>query len=70
MSSSTVIHGSCLCGSVRFEIDRAEGPFEIRHCNRCRKLSGGPGSGLHRHLYGTNSLSGACLPVPVLFKMW
>ena len=34
------IHGSCLCGSVRFEIDRAVGPAEYCHCNRCRKVSG------------------------------
>ena len=34
------IKGSCLCGSVTFEIDRAVGPFEICHCNRCRKVSG------------------------------
>lgn len=35
-----MISGSCLCGGVRFEIDRAVGPFEICHCHRCRKLSG------------------------------
>ena len=35
--------GSCLCGGVRFEIDRAVGPFEICHCSRCRKVSGGAG---------------------------
>jgi len=34
------IRGSCLCGSVRFEIDRAVGPFELCHCRRCRKASG------------------------------
>ena len=35
-----MIRGSCLCGGVRFEIDRAAGPFELCHCNRCRKASG------------------------------
>jgi hypothetical protein len=35
-----VIQGSCLCGGVRFEIDRAIGPFELCHCRRCRKVSG------------------------------
>jgi len=35
-----VIHGSCLCGGVTFEVDRATGPFELCHCNRCRKASG------------------------------
>lgn len=32
--------GSCLCGAVRFEVDEFAGPFELCHCNRCRKLSG------------------------------
>ncbi len=35
-----MIRGSCLCGSVRFEIERAVGPFELCHCSRCRKVSG------------------------------
>ena len=35
-----MIRGSCLCGGVRFEIDRAAGPFELCHCSRCRKASG------------------------------
>ncbi len=35
-----MIHGSCLCGGVRFEITRAAGPFELCHCSRCRKASG------------------------------
>ena len=34
------IRGSCLCGAVTFEIDRACGPVEYCHCNRCRKMSG------------------------------
>src|SRR5829696_7413027 len=35
-----MIRGSCLCGGVRFEIDRAIGPFELCHCTRCQKVSG------------------------------
>jgi len=35
-----MIEGSCLCGGVRFEIQRAVGPFELCHCRRCRKVSG------------------------------
>jgi hypothetical protein len=35
-----MIRGSCLCGGVRFEVDRVVGPFELCHCNRCRKTSG------------------------------
>ena len=34
------IRGTCLCGGVSFEIDRALGPAEYCHCNRCRKVSG------------------------------
>lgn len=37
------IKGSCLCGKITFEIDKAVGPFEICHCNRCRKVSGSNG---------------------------
>ena len=35
-----MIRGSCLCGAVRFELERAVGPFELCHCPRCRKVSG------------------------------
>jgi hypothetical protein len=34
------MQGACLCGGVRFEIDRAVGPFELCHCPRCRRVSG------------------------------
>ena len=37
------IKGSCLCGGVEFQFEEAVGPFEICHCNRCRKLSGAQG---------------------------
>lgn len=36
-----MIRGSCLCGGVRFELERCVGPFELCHCNRCRKATGG-----------------------------
>jgi len=35
-----MVRGSCLCGAVRFEVDRLTGPFELCHCGRCRKASG------------------------------
>lgn len=35
-----MMHGSCLCGGVTFEVDEAIGPFELCHCPRCRKVSG------------------------------
>ncbi len=38
-----MVRGSCLCGSVTFQISDAVGPFEICHCNRCRKKSGSNG---------------------------
>jgi hypothetical protein len=35
-----MIHGSCLCGAIRFEIAKPTGPFELCHCSRCRKVTG------------------------------
>lgn len=35
-----MINGSCLCGGVRFTLDRAVGPFELCHCRRCRRATG------------------------------
>lgn len=35
-----MIRGQCLCGGVRFELDRVVGPFELCHCSRCRKTTG------------------------------
>ena len=35
-----MIRGSCLCGGVRFEVRKAQGPFELCHCSRCRKFTG------------------------------
>jgi hypothetical protein len=32
--------GSCLCGSVRYEIDGELGDFGYCHCRSCRKASG------------------------------
>ncbi len=32
--------GSCLCGSVRYEIQGAVGPSYYCHCSLCRKVSG------------------------------
>ncbi len=39
-----MLHGSCLCGGVRFEVDE---PFERVtqcHCTSCKKISGGVGT--------------------------
>jgi hypothetical protein len=35
-----MIHGSCLCGAIRFEFTKPAGPFELCHCHRCRKFTG------------------------------
>lgn len=32
--------GTCLCGSVAFEIDGEPTPIELCHCSRCRKAYG------------------------------
>ena len=46
-----MIHGSCLCGAIRFEIAKAAGPFELCHCSRCRKVTGSAFfSGLYVHI--------------------
>ena len=35
-----MIHGSCLCGAVRFEILGARSKIGVCHCSLCRKASG------------------------------
>ena len=34
------LSGSCLCGSVRFEVKPPFSAFRYCHCSRCRKASG------------------------------
>lgn len=36
------IHGSCVCGSVAYEITPPFQFFQYCHCSRCRKTSGAP----------------------------
>lgn len=38
--TSKVINGSCLCGSVGYQISGNQGIFQYCHCSRCRKISG------------------------------
>lgn len=38
------IRGSCLCGSVAFEIDGKTSPIGQCHCSKCRKVSGTDGN--------------------------
>jgi hypothetical protein len=35
------VHGSCLCGGVRFELAEAPATLRYCHCESCKKLSGG-----------------------------
>ena len=35
-----MLAGSCLCGSVRYEVDGELGPSVHCHCGQCRKASG------------------------------
>ena len=65
-----MLRGACLCGTVRFEIDRAVGPFELCHCKRCRKSSGSAyvaGLGVNvadfRFVSGRDEISTCELPV-------
>jgi hypothetical protein len=39
-----VLRGSCLCGSVRFEVTTPFGAVTQCHCTSCKKLSGGAGT--------------------------
>ncbi len=39
--------GGCLCGAVRFEVSLPEAAYNICHCERCRKWSGGPLMAVH-----------------------
>jgi hypothetical protein len=34
------LHGSCLCGSVKFSVDLPFDRFAYCHCSRCRKATG------------------------------
>lgn len=31
------LHGSCLCGSVRYQVDQLDMPIQHCHCHTCRK---------------------------------
>lgn len=35
-----MIKGSCLCGAIRFELDRAPDVMNLCHCSMCRKITG------------------------------
>src|SRR5262249_41528802 len=35
------LHGTCLCGGVRFEVDETPDRVRFCHCESCKKLAGG-----------------------------
>jgi hypothetical protein len=35
-----MLHGGCLCGAIRYEIDGELGPIVCCHCSMCRKAQG------------------------------
>jgi hypothetical protein len=39
-STSAPVHGSCLCGGVRYRVTRPFRRANFCHCSRCRKHSG------------------------------
>jgi hypothetical protein len=40
----STLHGTCLCGGVRFEVSDPPGTLTYCHCTSCKKLSGGAGT--------------------------
>lgn len=38
--TDTILHGSCLCGAVRYTVTGEPRRFYHCHCRRCRKASG------------------------------
>ncbi len=35
-----MLHGSCLCGAIRYTVDGELGPIVLCHCSMCRKAQG------------------------------
>ena len=35
-----MLHGGCLCGTIRYELDGELGPIVCCHCSMCRKAQG------------------------------
>jgi hypothetical protein len=38
------LHGTCLCGGIRFEVDAEPETLRFCHCTSCKHLSGGGGT--------------------------
>lgn len=56
------IKGSCLCGQITFECDKAFSQFHLCHCTQCQKMSGSAhASNLFTHPGNILWLSGEAL---------
>jgi hypothetical protein len=40
LGGDAMIEGSCLCGNIRYQVERAAGPMANCHCQMCRKAHG------------------------------
>jgi len=40
MSTSETIHGSCLCGAVKYQVSLPLKLFQYCHCSQCQKVTG------------------------------
>jgi len=40
----STLHGRCLCGGVKYEVDAAPDTLRFCHCTSCKQLSGGAGT--------------------------
>ena len=40
----STLHGSCLCGGVKYEVDADPDTLRFCHCTSCKQLSGGAGT--------------------------
>src|SRR5262245_12434369 len=38
------LHGTCLCGGVKFEVEATPESLRVCHCTSCKALSGGAGT--------------------------
>lgn len=72
-----ILSGSCLCGTVRFEVDPPFNKMVHCHCSRCRKGTGtGHATNLYlqpsqlRWLSGVDAISRYDLPTAKSFSKW
>jgi hypothetical protein len=75
LSMMTKLHGSCLCGKVRFELTEAPTKFYSCHCRRCRKITGSSNaanlfapSGSIRWVQGEESITSFVLSSETFFN--